>query len=40
MVAAELMSSVYGGLLKKLEQRRFDVFNGDRVRLGLRKNWR
>ncbi|HEX3989096.1 MAG TPA: presqualene diphosphate synthase HpnD [Verrucomicrobiae bacterium] len=34
MVAAELMSSVYGRLLKKLERRRFDVFNGGRVRLG------
>ncbi len=34
MVAAELMSSVYGRILKKLEQRRFDVFNGGRVRLG------
>ncbi len=34
MAAAELMSSVYGSLLKELERRRFDVFNGGRVRLG------
>ena len=34
MVAAELMGSVYGRLFKELERRRFDVFNGGRVRLG------
>ena len=33
MIAAELMASVYGRLLRELERRRFDVFGPDRVRV-------
>ena len=34
MVAAELMGSVYWRLLRKLEQRQFDVFGSRPTRLG------
>jgi len=46
MVAAELMGSVYWQLLLKLERQRFDVFNGQPIRLGkgykaflILRNW-